>query len=345
MLRWRLIVGTLAVAGLAGLCWLDHRAPVAGIWLGPLAGVLATLAAQELLALVAAAGIRPQPAVVYSGTILILASNWFGLALGDPSWPAATQPFTGRELAHFSARSGPERDSPVFAAFAAKVGTVPVNGYAAAGHGSLACAFSAPCIALAVAVAVAFAAEMRRFERPGKALAPLAATTLALVYIGLMLSFAVQLRLVFGVAALVSLLLVVKLADTGAYAVGRLLGRHKLAPVLSPGKTWEGAAGALAMALAGAWISAALVVPALPPPHQITGRPSPWWGWIAYACVLALLGMLGDLAESLLKREAGRKDSSTWLPGLGGVLDMLDSILLAAPAAYLFWALGLVGRQ
>ena len=329
MLRWRLIVGTLAVAGLAGLCWLDHRASIAGIWLGPLAGVLAALAAQELLALVAAAGICPQPLVVYGGTILILASNWFGLALGDPSWPAAAL----------------EGDSPVFAASAAKVGTVPVNGYAAAGHGSLACPFSAPCIALAVGVAAAFAAEMRRFERPGKALAPLAATTLALVYIGLMLSFAVQLRLVFGVAALVSLVLVVKLADTGAYAVGRLLGRHKMAPVLSPGKTWEGAAGALAMALAGAWISAALVVPAVPPPHQVPGRPSPWWGWIVYGCVLALLGMLGDLAESLLKREAGRKDSSTWLPGLGGVLDMLDSILLAAPAAYLFWALGLVGRQ
>ncbi len=289
------------VAGLASLCWLDHHAPIAGLWLGPVAAALAMLAAQEFLALCAAAGIFPLPVVVYGGILAILASNWLGLAIAGPAWCGASA------------------------------------------HGSPASPFFGPCLALALVLAAAFAAEMRRFERPGKTLAPLAATAFAAIYIGLMLSFAVQLRLVFGTWALVSLVLVVKLADTGAYIVGRLLGRHKMAPVLSPGKTWEGAAGAVAFALAGAWLSTEWLATAKPAAH-LAAAASPWWGWIAYGGVLAGVGMLGDLAESLLKREAGRKDSSTWLPGLGGVLDMIDSLLLAAPAAYLFWALGLVGR-
>lgn len=213
------------------------------------------------------------------------------------------------------------------------------------GFGSFGGGFAGLGLAMALALAAAFMAEMQRFERPGKTLAPLAASAFALVYVGLMLSFAVQLRLAFGIGALVSLVLVIKLADTGAYTVGRLLGRHKMAPVLSPGKTWEGAAGAVVFALAGAGLSAIGLGRAANVPPDAPCLPSPWWGWIAYGLVLAVTGMLGDLAESLLKRDAGRKDSSTWLPGLGGVLDMLDSILLAAPAAYLFWALGLVGRR
>ena len=69
----------------------------------------------------------------------------------------------------------------------------------------------------------------------------------------------------------------------------------------------------------------------------------PWWGWILFGLLVGTVGLMGDLAESMLKRDVGRKDSSTWLPGLGGVLDVLDSILLAAPFAWACWALGLVG--
>ena len=72
------------------------------------------------------------------------------------------------------------------------------------------------------------------------------------------------------------------------------------------------------------------------------GLCQPWWGSVLYGLILALAGMLGDLAESLLKRDVGRKDSSRWLPGLGGVLDILDSLLLAAPPAYLCWVAELV---
>ncbi len=306
MLRWRLIVGSVVVAGLAGLCWLDHRASFPGAWLGPVAFLLAGLAAQEILALCAAAEIHPRPWTVYGGIAAVLAGNWL---------------------------------EPVLAQALGLAGPGELQGPAGS--------FLGPSLGLALALAAAFAAEMRRYEPPAKTLAPLAAACFAVVYLGLLLSFAVQLRLVFGVAALVSLVLVVKLADTGAYLAGRLIGRHKMAPVLSPGKTWEGAAGALAFALLGAWLSVGWLIPGSAVRAAAEGpTPSPAkWGWIAYGVVLATAGMLGDLAESLLKRQAGRKDSSTWLPGLGGVLDMLDSILLAAPAAYLCWAVGLVGGR
>jgi phosphatidate cytidylyltransferase len=68
-----------------------------------------------------------------------------------------------------------------------------------------------------------------------------------------------------------------------------------------------------------------------------------WWGCLIYGVVIGLAGIIGDLSESLLKRDMERKDSSRWLPGLGGVLDILDSVLMAAPPAYLCWVAGLVG--
>jgi len=68
-----------------------------------------------------------------------------------------------------------------------------------------------------------------------------------------------------------------------------------------------------------------------------------WWRWLIFGIVVGGTGIAGDLAESLLKRDLGRKDSSRWMPGFGGVLDLLDSLLFAAPVAYVCWALGLVG--
>jgi phosphatidate cytidylyltransferase len=128
------------------------------------------------------------------------------------------------------------------------------------------------------------------------------------------------------------------MSDVGAYTVGRLIGRHKMAPVLSPGKTWEGVAGGLGFSCLGAWVTFTWLVPAM------TGEaPTPAaWRWIVYGLLVGGTGIVGDLAESLIKRDVGRKDSSTWMPGFGGVLDLLDSILIAAPIAYLCWALGLV---
>jgi phosphatidate cytidylyltransferase len=136
--------------------------------------------------------------------------------------------------------------------------------------------------------------------------------------------------------ALVSMIVVVKLGDTGAYTVGRLIGRHKMAPTLSPGKTWEGTCGGLLCAWVGAWLMLEIVPPAIgwhDGSNALRGIPN----FIAYGLIVGIAGIVGDLAESLLKRDAGVKDSSTWMPGMGGVLDVLDSMLAAAPVAYLFW--------
>lgn len=194
--------------------------------------------------------------------------------------------------------------------------------------------------ALGVAILVAFAGEMGRYEGPGNVTVNLALAIFALCYVGVLLSFLVELRLLgneVGMAAVLSLVVIVKMSDTGAYTVGRLIGRHKLAPTLSPGKTIEGGLGGLAFAILGAWFSFTWMW------TQLCGeRPAPsvaWW--LTYAVVVTVAGVIGDLAESLLKRDAGRKDSSSWMPGFGGVLDLLDSLLLSAPVAYVCWLFAL----
>jgi phosphatidate cytidylyltransferase len=204
-----------------------------------------------------------------------------------------------------------------------------------------------PCLMFTFCLLIAFVGEMTRYEKPGGILVRLGLTMFALAYVGLLLSFVVQLRFIewpvleTGLAALVSMITVVKMGDTGAYTIGRLFGRHKMAPVLSPKKTWEGFAGHIAGACLGAWIALAIFRP------WITGT-GDWlvtgWGWIPYGVLVGLAGLLGDLAESLIKRDVGAKDSSAWMPGFGGVLDVLDSILFAAPVAYLCWIGGLVGH-
>jgi phosphatidate cytidylyltransferase len=135
--------------------------------------------------------------------------------------------------------------------------------------------------------------------------------------------------------ALVSLIATVKMSDTGQYWMGRMFGRHKLAPAVSPGKTWEGALGGVLFAIGTAWLIFTWGDLALTVGDAIAIT--------SFAAAVAVAGIVGDLAESMLKRDAGVKDSSTWMPGFGGVLDLLDSLLGAAPVAYLFWALRMVG--
>jgi phosphatidate cytidylyltransferase len=117
---------------------------------------------------------------------------------------------------------------------------------------------------------------------------------------------------------LLYMLVLIAAADVGAYFGGRRFGRHKLAPRVSPGKTWEGFAagmlGAVLAALAGA---------------RIFGVPA--GSWVALCMMVALVSVVGDLVESMFKRRAGLKDSGNLLPGHGGVLDRLDSITAAAP--------------
>lgn len=180
-----------------------------------------------------------------------------------------------------------------------------------------------------------FFGEMLRYEKPGGNLANAAASIFALAYIGLMFYFIAQLRMAYGMFAMVSMIVTVKMSDIGAYTIGRLFGRHKMAPRLSPGKTLEGAGGAILFSCLGAWFSFQYLVPLMSQPNPHQGLQG---GWIIYGIVLGVAGMFGDLAESLMKRDVSQKDSSTWMPGFGGILDIVDSLLLAAPVAWLCWA-------
>ena len=152
------------------------------------------------------------------------------------------------------------------------------------------------------------------------------ASILVLAYVGLLASFAVLLASPNaspgGKWWLIAAVVVVVATDTGAYAAGLNFGRHKMAPEISPGKTWEGFAGAGAAAIvAGILLSIFMI-------HV------PWWFGFVLGPVLLFTATIGDLAESLIKRDIGIKDMSGWLPGHGGVLDRLDSILPSMAATY-----------
>ena len=118
-------------------------------------------------------------------------------------------------------------------------------------------------------------------------------------------------------------------SDIGAYFVGRAVGRRKLIPAVSPGKTVEGALGGVLFTVLVAWAYVALV---LTPVAHLDVRPM---GLVLFGVAVSVAAQLGDLAESLLKREAGVKDSSHLIPGHGGVLDRMDSIFFVLPVAYL----------
>jgi phosphatidate cytidylyltransferase len=157
-------------------------------------------------------------------------------------------------------------------------------------------------------------------------------TLVAFVYIGLMGGFLLALRKEHSAWLMLGILLVTKSCDIGAYFTGRLIGRHKLIPWLSPKKTWEGlfggviastAVGAVAVWAAGDTI--AMVTPSL--------ALAPWQGAVA-GLIFGVVGQGGDLVASLLKRDAGLKDASQVVPGFGGILDVIDSPLAVAPVAY-----------
>lgn len=134
------------------------------------------------------------------------------------------------------------------------------------------------------------------------------------------------------------LVVVVKASDIGAYFTGSFIGRHKLFPRISPGKTWEGLAGGLVSGVAASVLFARLAHPAGAPAGttafgRLTLDTFDVWFLGAF---LASVGVLGDLVESLLKRSAGMKDSGQLFPGMGGILDVLDSLLFTAPALYFY---------
>ncbi len=158
-------------------------------------------------------------------------------------------------------------------------------------------------------------------------LADVSSSIFLAVYLGLFASFATLLVAPHdGHARVLAFLIMVVCSDTGGYAAGALLGRHPMAPTISPKKSWEGFGGSVVLAMAGGALSVAL----LPALHH------PWWQGLVIGGVLALVATVGDLAESLIKRDLGVKDMGTLLPGHGGVMDRMDSLL---PSAVVGWTL------
>ncbi len=153
------------------------------------------------------------------------------------------------------------------------------------------------------------------------------ANCFSILYLGLFGAFVLAVRIDFGPWPLLMFVFVVKSADIGAYAIGTPLGKHKFSPKISPGKTWEGMAGAVVVAVIVAILFAAAFDIMI------------WPLAVIFGFCLAFLGQMGDLVESMIKRDAQQKDSSDIVPGFGGILDIIDSPLIAAPFAYLFFML------
>ena len=181
-------------------------------------------------------------------------------------------------------------------------------------------------IAVTIGTMIAFTLRGGPFD---KMIASVGTTLLGVLYVPLLGSHLVALRTGFPQPLSAHLLsfffLVLMGSDVGAYYTGRTLGKRKLAPSISPGKTWEGAVGGVVAAILMADLA-----------HFWFFRELPLKYMMPLAGVMAILGILGDLAESALKRGAGAKDAANILPGHGGILDRLDSLLFNAPLIYYF---------
>ena len=177
------------------------------------------------------------------------------------------------------------------------------------------------------AIAVALVAILRRGD-PEAILRSLQATAIPVLLVGVPLAHLVGLRAIgepVGRNLILLLLLCVYCADTAAYYVGSAIGRRKMAPRLSPKKSWEGAAAALVASVAAALLAHFTFLDTLALAHAVT-----------LGVLLGIAGMFGDLLESVLKRAAGVKDSGNLLPGHGGVLDRIDSLLFSTPILYYY---------
>jgi phosphatidate cytidylyltransferase len=191
-------------------------------------------------------------------------------------------------------------------------------------------------------VLAAFLVEMYRYTGSGNSVTRIAHAVLVMAYTGLLTGFFVKLRWLTPDADhphvpavyLALAVFVPKCCDIAAYFVGRLLGRHPFTPRLSPKKTWEGFAGGFAGGVfAACFLHGFGLVSGVGPAFR--------YGWgeaVAFGVVVGFVGVLGDLAESLIKRDGQTKDASQTVPGFGGLLDVFDSVLFAAPVAYVWFA-------
>jgi phosphatidate cytidylyltransferase len=228
-----------------------------------------------------------------------------------------------------------ERRPSTWLCCAAVAGIVLANWPAHLWAASLGDSFNDPWRWIAAVLAVTLLASLliamaqyQERDESGHFVNQIGLTLLIVMYLGFLPCFLAQLRwMPGGLGAVALTIFVPKCCDSGAYFTGRLLGRHKMTPLLSPKKTWEGFAGGIASAMFGAWA----IHRAAPSPHLGD------LGALGFGLTVGIAGVLGDLAESLIKRDTRRKDASQVMPGFGGVLDVIDSIIFAAPVAYCWY--------
>ncbi|MDR1924370.1 MAG: phosphatidate cytidylyltransferase [Planctomycetaceae bacterium] len=312
MLRRRLVVGVSIITVLLLLCYLDyHIGPFSkrehriwlprGVILVPFYVLCVIFLSREVIRILNAAGLHPLSWTVYLGNILITVNSWLANVIQQWNLEVCKQ-------------------------------QISPGGWHWASTASL---FAL--LTISFAVMISFAAEMRRYSHPGGVTINLAGSIFAVSYLGLLSCFMIQLYMAYGVIALLSVVIVTKMSDMGAYFIGKSIGRNKMSPDLSPGKTIEGAIGGILFACIGAWLWFAVAIP-----QYETKLASSIYGWIIFGVIVAIAGMIGDLAGSLIKRDSRMKDSGHSVPGFGGVLDVFDSLLMASPAAYFLWTFGFV---
>ena len=299
MLGTRLVIGLSMVAGiLLVLCLDEWLAPWFPIWF-VLAVIAMGASAMELVGLLHATSARPSGNTVFGGVMALVVANWA---------PHVTD---------------------AMLAVPRLADALPYDPAAPVG------ALAWPLCTFVAIVMGAFVIQSAQFEQPGRTMATIAGTVLTVAFVGLLGSFMIQMRWFdgpyHGILPLVFLVATAKGADTGAYTFGRIAGRHKLWPRLSPNKTIEGAVGGLIAGVAAALIVAAIARYALDVPTLS------WPAAVGFGLIVGSAAQLGDLMESMIKRDCARKDASDAVPGFGGVLDVLDSLLFAAPVAYGYW--------
>ena len=298
MLSTRLVFGLSMVAGLLLALWVDQWfAPWFPFWF-LLCVTALTAAAVEFNRLLEATSVRPSASSVIGGVLVIVIANW-APHLAENYLP-------GDQVSALF--YDPSRPMDVLAW---------------------------PFFAFIAVLMTTFVVQSLQFDKPGGTMAKIAGTLLVIAYVGLLGSFTIQMRWfeghLQGFLALVFMVSVAKGADTGAYTLGRIAGRHKLWPQLSPKKTVEGFIGGLIAGVGAAFIVAAIA-------RYLLEVPTLDWPKAAlFGVVIAAIAQLGDLMESMIKRDCERKDASQAVPGFGGVMDVIDSLLFAGPAAYGLW--------
>ena len=302
MFHQRLISAFALISLLVAVVWLEYWYPlmgVPGLWIWPL-GLYATWAtAAELTRLAQTANHRLNRSAILSAVTMVYLISSVPLF-----WAFSGQPYPP--------------DCPV-----------GIVGW--------------PALALPIALFGLSSLQMLYYKPDGKALEELSIGAMVVLYVGGCTSFWIVLRTQspaqWSLLTLVGVIAVTKLADIGAYSVGKLFGRNKLCPQISPGKTWEGLCGGFLFSAVGSWLYFEYFVRWMQP---TTPSSLGTFGPILLALLLTVTGLIGDLTESLVKRDVGSKDSGRLLPGMGGIWDVTDSLLPGAVFGFLGVVAGLV---